>query len=1133
MDVRVLGALTIDEGRIAPAPRDRQVLSALVARLGRSVSVESLAAALWGDDLPASWSKVVPGCIMRLRRLIAPATIETAPLGYRLEPNGVDIDAVRFERLVARGSELLELGEPDRAVHAFSEALSLWRGQPFAELADWEPARIEAFRLDEIRLAAEEALLEAHLQSGDLRDAAAQARARVAEAPLRERRWVILGLAQYRQGRQGDALATVRRGRELLAAELGLDPCTELAALEQAILHQDPQLQSAIAFHAASAECPYFGLPPAGVDDGERYFGREEELERGLQELERHGVLVVSGSSGVGKSSFVRAGIAARVAARGKRVTVFTPGERPVQALREIVGHDAESLLIIDQCEQAFANDDPDETRQFFEEVARMVYRGTLVMVIRADRLGDLAEHHGFAGLIQSHLLMLGPLSEEGLRAVIEKPALQAGLILEPGLVEILTRDADGRNLPLLSHALRQIWQRREGRVLSVDGYRASGEIDGAVAQTAEEVFAGLSDEGRRQARDILMRLVEPSNGGGVICQRVDRGTIAVDDAHARVADRLVDARLVTSDEESFQLAHEAVAREWPRLREWLADDVEGQRIMRHLNAAANAWDAMEQPDSELYRGTRLGAAAQWRRSASPVLSAVEAAFLDASVEREAADLDATRRQLTRERRSVRRLRWLAGATASLAVIAIAAGSVATVQVGAVNAQAVIDDARRVAALAGADPVYERALLTAAEAIRLWDTPTTRRALLDVMGRSPRIVSVTRMRGEAGAQQMSLDADSSMAVIVDQKEQARVIDLDERDQVAEFTQEPGLVLDAVEAPGGGIALSVHIDCDTDGCPPDYDYLRALDNETDSPAGTSFSGFAMGVIDIEFSPDRSRVAAIAPLPWEDEPDNVAIWHVDAPGKPMLLTLPDAGLNPGAPNASGAFGRVRFSPDGSRLYASGFGPTAIFDTRTGEVVGELDGEGILAVSPDGESVLVRDGRTAARIIDLDGPTQPRVLDMPGVVVDGAFSPSGTRVAVTSGDQIWLWQTQTGFLQDSLEGHAGAVKSVAFRESGELVSAGEDGALISWVMGDWTEPFREWRKESSEFRLPRDERTLIFDLPGGTSVGIAADPDIWLDRACTIAGRGLTKEEWRALFDDREYDPVCQPGSTTASQ
>ena len=184
--------------------------------------------------------------------------------GYRLAAEGIDLDAETFERLVARGSQLLELGEPERAAHALSEALALWRGQPFAELPDWEPAQIASYRLEEIRLAAEESLLEAQLQSGDLLDAAAQARARVAEAPMRERRWVILGLAQYRQGRQADALATARRGRELLAAELGLDPCAELAALEQAILRQDPSLLSERVFRAASPECPYFGLPAGG-----------------------------------------------------------------------------------------------------------------------------------------------------------------------------------------------------------------------------------------------------------------------------------------------------------------------------------------------------------------------------------------------------------------------------------------------------------------------------------------------------------------------------------------------------------------------------------------------------------------------------------------------------------------------------------------------------------------------------------------------------------------------------------------------------------------------------------------------------------------------------------------------------
>jgi DNA-binding SARP family transcriptional activator len=1126
MDLRVLGPLTLDGGRIEPAPRDRLVLGALAARLDKAVAVESLATAVWGEELPASWTKIVPGCIMRLRRTIAPAKIETTPVGYRLAAADIDLDAEEFERLVRRGVQLLELGEPDRAVHVFTEALELWRGQPFAELADWEPAQVATCRLEELRLAAEESLLEARLQSGDLVDAASEARARVAEAPLRERRWVILGLAQYRQGRQAEALATARRGRELLASEFGLDPCVELAALERAILAQDPALQSGVAFRAASAECPYFGLRAAGLEDDERFFGREAELVQGLRTLERSGVLVVSGSSGVGKSSFVRAGIGAHVTGRGRRVTVITPGERPLQTLRD-VDHDGESLLIVDQCEQAFLADEHD-ARAFFAELRLLVFRGAVVLSVRADRLGDLADHHGFADIIQSNLLMLGPLAEEGLRAVIEKPARHAGLILEPGLVEVLIRDADGRNLPLLSHALRQVWRRREGRVMSVDAYRASGEIHGAVAHTAESMFAALPEEDQSRVRDILLRLVEPSRGGGVICQRVDRASVAVDAAHSGVLDHLVDARLVTSDAESYQLAHEAVAREWPRLREWLADDVEGQRVLRHLASTAQAWDAMGRPDSELYRGVRLSAAVQWRGSAGPVLAPVEAEFLDASVRAEAAAADEMVRQLTREQRSVRRLRWLVGVAASLAVVALTAGTVAGFQASEANARVITEDARRVVALAAAEPEFERALLLSVEAIRLWDASETRTALLDVLRRSPRVVGVTRTFAHRGVQQMSLAPGSANAVIVDDSEFAQVLDIDRRGLVAAFQVPGSLVLDATEAPGGLTAMSVlGPDCVATGA-CESAFLRILDLTGGATEGVDFSPFDAEVIDIEFSPDGSLMAVIAALPWVDDPGNVMIWRVDAPTRPLALDLPYPGTNPGAPNASNAFGRVRFSPDGSRLYASGFGTTAIFDTTSGALVGELDGEGILAVSPDGRHVLVRDGRTAAQVVDLSGIVPSRDLEVPDVMLDGAFSPDGRQVVTIGGDRAWVWNTASGDLSDILEGHTDTVSSLAFRSNGDLVTAGRDGAVISWHMGDWSAGFRESERKGKELGMPRDERTLLVDVPDGTIVAIGADPSVWLDRACAIAGRGLTEDEWQELFAGRPYDPACA-GST----
>ena len=177
--------------------------------------------------------------------------------------------------------------------------------------------------------------------------------------------------------------------------------------------------------------------------------------------------------------------------------------------------------------------------------------------------------------------------------------------------------------------------------------------------------------------RDILLRLVETSPDGAVISRRVDRAWIAIDDDHAKIVDRLVDARLLTTDQESVQLSHEALAREWPRLKEWLADDVEGQRIMRHLGATAAAWDAMGRPDSELYRGSRLTTALHWRDAAGPALTEVERDFLDAAAAHESAGLAAAQGQLRKERRMVRRLSWVSAGAAALAIVAVTAGTLA------------------------------------------------------------------------------------------------------------------------------------------------------------------------------------------------------------------------------------------------------------------------------------------------------------------------------------------------------------------------------------------------------------------------------------------------------------------------
>ncbi|HEY7072415.1 MAG TPA: BTAD domain-containing putative transcriptional regulator, partial [Acidimicrobiales bacterium] len=685
MGIGVLGPVTVEGDAGILGPRDRVVLAVLSLRPGELVSSERLADALWGDVPPATWTKVVQGCVARLRKVLGPDAIETSHHGYRLVLPVDEVDAQRFERLVMRGRELLTLGEPERAAHLVGEGLALWRGRALVELEGWSPAGAEAARLEEMRLEAQEVQLDAALRAGRYREVLADLQARVAEEPLRERRWALLALAQYQAGRQGEALRTLHGARTTLAGELGLDPGPDLVALEAAILRQDPSLVAEAALPAPSAACPYLGLVAYDVGDAEAFFGRDADVAACVRRLAATGVLAVVGPSGSGKSSLVRAGVAAALRRERRPVVVVTPGAHPCAALTALPDAGPAPVLVVDQCEEAVVLcDDAGEQARFFTALAAHAERGQLVLAMRADRLGELSAHPDVARLVEPGLYLLGAMGEADLRAAIQGPAHQAGLLLEPGLVELLVHEVEGKPgaLPLLSHALLTTWDRREDRTLTVEGYRAAGGIRGAVAQSAEDLYESVPADQRPLVRDLVLRLVTPAADGEPVRTRVPRRTVVTDPLHEEIVERLVAARLVTSDDGVVEIAHEALARAWPRLRGWLDDDIEGQRILRHVAGAADTWDAMGRPDSELYRGARLVGAVDWRDRADPDLTPTEQAFLGASqaladAEREAAA------QRARQQASVnRRLRSLLVAAAIFLVAAIFVGAVAIAQRG-------------------------------------------------------------------------------------------------------------------------------------------------------------------------------------------------------------------------------------------------------------------------------------------------------------------------------------------------------------------------------------------------------------------------------------------------------------------
>ncbi len=510
---------------------------------------------------------------------------------------------------------------------------------------------------------------------------AVEAEALVAEEPWRERRWAILALARYRCGRQADALESIRIARRTLAEQLGLDPSAELAALELSILRQDPALAAPPEPASVDEACPYKGLVPYVEGDAEGFFGRDADVAACLERLRTRSLVVLAGPSGCGKSSLLRAGISPALQQRGRVPVLMTPAPDPAAAWTAAVSSvDPTSPVLIDQFEELFAlGSAPEVVRSFLADVVERARSGPVVIAVRSDHLGSLAVDAELSRLAERGLHLVNPLAGDALREAIEQPALRAGLHLESGLVDVLLRDSEGEPgaLPLLSHALVETWKRREGNVLTVDGYRETGGIRGAVARSADRLYDNLDREQRVMVRSVLLRLVAPSLDGDPVRCRVPSRVLLGDPGRERVVALLVRSRLVTAEEETFELAHEALARAWPRLQAWLDEDTAGQRIMRHLGAAADGWDSLGRPPSELYRGARLDAAIEWREAAQPDLTAPERAFLDASVEEAASESRTLADRSRRDARQNRRLRALLAAAVVLLAVAATAGIVA------------------------------------------------------------------------------------------------------------------------------------------------------------------------------------------------------------------------------------------------------------------------------------------------------------------------------------------------------------------------------------------------------------------------------------------------------------------------
>ena len=266
----------------------------------------------------------------------------------------------------------------------------------------------------------------------------------------------------------------------------------------------------------------------------------------------------------------------------------FQRDRDPLESAAEAVPQDRRMLVVVDQFEELFAAGvDPADRERFIDSLVAASHAGrvTVIVGIRADFYGRCAEHPALAEALGASTVLVGPMTADEYRRAIEGPARRVGLRIDPGLTEALVGEVvdEPGGLPLLSTALVELWQRREGRVIRMRAYLSSGGVRGAVARLAEAAYALLTEAQQALARAVFLRLA--GDDEQVVRRRVPLTDFDLEtDADLRqVLAVLTQARLISIDEGTVEVAHEALLREWPRLAAWLDEDQEGRRLLRHV----------------------------------------------------------------------------------------------------------------------------------------------------------------------------------------------------------------------------------------------------------------------------------------------------------------------------------------------------------------------------------------------------------------------------------------------------------------------------------------------------------------------------------------------------------------------
>ncbi|MFH8868398.1 AAA family ATPase [Streptomyces griseus] len=795
-------------------------------------------------------------------------------------------------------------------------------------------------------------------------------------------------------------------------------------------------------------------------------------------------------------------------------------------------------VVVVDQFEEIFTACGDETEREWLIDVLDRLARpeggAVVVLGVRADFYAACTAHPRLRAALRAGPVLLEPMTQDELKDAIRRPAADVGLDVEDGLVEVLLADlgavggpvgtgTTGR-LPLLAHALRATWQQRHGHTLTVDGYRVTGGIQGAIATTANRLYDTLPPPCHEAARWVFLRLVIVGRDADDSRRRVRDDELlrnAPDpEAAARVLDDFTRGRLLTRDRDTVVMTHEVLIRAWPRLRDWIEHDRNGNLVRQEVEEAAAAWEQAGREAATLYRGNRLAAALAWSEARATELSGSARAFLAAA---------------HRHQRRGQHLRRAAVATiTALAVVA---------SLTAVFAFRQESHAREATAeaLASRDQAVNAAVTSASVQLAPTDPSLSAQLALTSYRMDPtedatsRLITTantplaTRLPGPPDwVRTVAYSADGHMLAAGNlRRNLVRLWDVSDPGRPVALGRPVPMdrsvtsIQSLAFSPDGRVlAVGGHTSDHGDGGSGGFTELWSLRSPSHpvllgrlkSPGVLGWDA-ATTVESLTFSPDGRTLAA----GWHA--GLVSLWDVTRPedarpvGKPVNLRCPDVFSR-----------RVVFGPAGHTLAAAcddEAGTIGLWDLTDparpdrGPTMKAGSDVNALAFSPDGRTLAAGTQDSSVHLWKGADTDRPTLLGKPlkgpaQPFLSVAFSPDGSTLAAGSADRsVHLWNVAhpkaITLLGRPLTGPGSQVTDVVFSPDSRTLAAGNsDGNVDLWSLPPTRIPGAGGNVSSVAFSP--DGRTLAAANQNATvSLWNTADPNNPVPRGEPLAGRG----------------------------